>query len=400
MPEKKRSRKDPATLRNLVGYTDESGNTGKNLFDDAQPYFWTGTVISSEDLDAKSAELAKNLRKILGVKELHGKDLRFQGIGRIALKLLEFIEENDCTFLFTRIEKEHIATIRLAEMLFDSDYNKAVSPWHDLNRIYRRMLTVPVATSLYKRDRRDFWKAYQEGNVGLFTQVLSNLQLRISQEVKDERERQLLLEPIGWALSHPSEVFRPLVPCTDSDSIDVPDPSDLDSPNLVAMLQLVNGLHNILLDKHAKVFRFYHDTQNEFSKAMKDTFEIIKNVHLPKNELLVKRVRTIQAQLEFFSSVSSFGLQLADVCLWLMTRLFKNSPGVEGQTCLPLLATIIKRAIIKEYTYDQLVSETQKEVEEIMARPLTPEAEKRGRQIQEMFEKRRIKRMSQTSDDI
>ena len=41
MPEKKRSRKDPATLRNLVGYTDESGNTGKNLFDDAQPYFWT-----------------------------------------------------------------------------------------------------------------------------------------------------------------------------------------------------------------------------------------------------------------------------------------------------------------------------------------------------------------------
>ncbi len=35
----------------FIVYTDESGNTGENLFDTSQPYFWTGTLVSLFDID-------------------------------------------------------------------------------------------------------------------------------------------------------------------------------------------------------------------------------------------------------------------------------------------------------------------------------------------------------------
>ena len=35
----------------LYAYSDETGNTGNNLFDEEQPYFWTGTLISECDIE-------------------------------------------------------------------------------------------------------------------------------------------------------------------------------------------------------------------------------------------------------------------------------------------------------------------------------------------------------------
>jgi hypothetical protein len=35
-------------------YTDESGNTGLNLFDKNQPIFWTGTLVAYADVDSNT----------------------------------------------------------------------------------------------------------------------------------------------------------------------------------------------------------------------------------------------------------------------------------------------------------------------------------------------------------
>ena len=59
----------------LCAYTDESGNTGNNLFDKQQPFFWTGSLISEADLNLSGAEVHKECLALAGVAELHGNEL-------------------------------------------------------------------------------------------------------------------------------------------------------------------------------------------------------------------------------------------------------------------------------------------------------------------------------------
>jgi integrase len=43
-------------MPNLYAYADESGNTGMNLFDPNQPWFWTVTLVAPHDLDPPAQE--------------------------------------------------------------------------------------------------------------------------------------------------------------------------------------------------------------------------------------------------------------------------------------------------------------------------------------------------------
>ena len=61
-------------------YVDESGHTGPNLFDSAQPILYYGVLSSRVNLDAVLLERVKRVRKKLGVQRLHAAEL---GIGRL-----------------------------------------------------------------------------------------------------------------------------------------------------------------------------------------------------------------------------------------------------------------------------------------------------------------------------
>jgi hypothetical protein len=63
----------------LYAYVDETGNTGHNLFDEAQPDFFTAALITKGNFDDRYSEAALKLTALLSVDSLHGKEL---GIGR------------------------------------------------------------------------------------------------------------------------------------------------------------------------------------------------------------------------------------------------------------------------------------------------------------------------------
>ena len=62
------SKKNKRKTVPLFAYTDESGNTGQNLFDPAQPYFFTGTLLTKADVDVEGVKLHSELLARLGVK--------------------------------------------------------------------------------------------------------------------------------------------------------------------------------------------------------------------------------------------------------------------------------------------------------------------------------------------
>jgi len=68
-------------------YTDESGNSGLKLFGDAQDTFWTGTMISFSDLNQKCASFHRELLELAEVPELHGNELGFGRIEKVAGRL-------------------------------------------------------------------------------------------------------------------------------------------------------------------------------------------------------------------------------------------------------------------------------------------------------------------------
>ena len=65
------------------GWTDESGNSGLNLFDQGQPMFWSGTLLSSDNLGSITSPHSEWLQMV-GDKELHGQSLSFEKLNSIA----------------------------------------------------------------------------------------------------------------------------------------------------------------------------------------------------------------------------------------------------------------------------------------------------------------------------
>ena len=91
--------------RDLFAYTDESGNTGQNLFDETQPHFWTGTLLTNADVDLTGQTVHQTWLSRLQVSELHGSALGIGKINKISAELRVFLQAHSSRFVFTQIEK-------------------------------------------------------------------------------------------------------------------------------------------------------------------------------------------------------------------------------------------------------------------------------------------------------
>ena len=69
------------------------GNTGHNLFDEAQPDFFTAALITKGNFDDGHSKAALKLTASLGVDSLHGKELGVERIEKIADDLLVLLSK-------------------------------------------------------------------------------------------------------------------------------------------------------------------------------------------------------------------------------------------------------------------------------------------------------------------
>jgi hypothetical protein len=69
-------------------YIDESGNTGNNLFDSAQPVPSYGLLSCATNVDILARGIHKKMLARLGVSQLHANELREEGLVKIADLLL------------------------------------------------------------------------------------------------------------------------------------------------------------------------------------------------------------------------------------------------------------------------------------------------------------------------
>jgi hypothetical protein len=371
--------------RPLIAYTDETGNSGLNLFDPGQPFFWTGTLLTRSDLDGIDPAIHRACLDRSGQGELHGNSLGFSGIEKLAGKLQNLLYRYRMRFLFTRIEKTHLVGTKFVDTLLDSGINHGVSNFHYGIRINRLYLAHVIVESLNYDDREEFWEAYAKGDGKAFVRILLRLEARIESNVEDLRTRQLLLDAIHWATANP----EPLLEGTRS---------DLDSPNVVALSLLVNVLHELNLEEGITIGTFVHDEQQQFAKWLKMAFDVSKRFAASRGTsplafmIDVKDMDTFACDFRLASSKKSFGLQILDVALWLVKRFTDNPDMVHGK-CRELAEYIVKDALISNFTAEALRTEVTVGFLALEALPLSEAKEKKGRELLAQMEANRLDRM-------
>jgi|SRR5215471_3086298 len=116
----------------LYAYVDETGNTGHNLFDEAQPDFFTAALITKGDFDLTFGQRTRAIAQGLGTQELHGKELGTKQLEAAAPDIIKLLRSAKAHFFVSRVEKRYLLATKLFDSLFDSGENAAVA-WHNYN---------------------------------------------------------------------------------------------------------------------------------------------------------------------------------------------------------------------------------------------------------------------------
>lgn len=364
----------------LIAYTDESGNTGNHLFDKSQPVFWTGTLLSTCDLDNDLKHIFERWCDELIVSELHGNELGLNRIENIAEELQNLILEYNLKFIFSLVEKQHVATMKFVDAIIDSGLNKAVSPIHYNLRPLRLPLAYIIDLNFSPRNREQFWDAYAKKDVDSFCQIISRVRWNILNKTYDPRAKELLIEAMDWALDNPKVLF-------DFKR------AGLDSPNMVAFSLLLYNLNLIVRNSGQRVKTFIHDEQNEFAKYIRIMFAHFKDTTFsldPFGSIIdLEEIDIYDCDVDFIASNETVGLQLVDIVMWLIKRFIEGKFDNRFKSCTRLLQTILEISFISQFSRKQL----EEEVGEIMVKlnqlPLTEDQLNKGKLLLQQVEEKR-----------
>jgi len=367
-------------MATITAYTDESGNTGLDVFDAQQQWFWTGTLLVQSNLESEANGLKIMLEKC-GLDEVHAQKIGFKGLEPIAPYLAQLLRLHDCRFVFTRINKLHFAATKLVDTILDSGNNQAVSPVHYIHRGFRLRMAFELLRCMTNEIVERFWPAFLENRAAQFSAAMADLRKEMDAELHDPRGRQLLGDAVSWAMENPSAVLD----CARS---------ELESPNVLAFCMLTQAIQDLITGTEITVSRFVHDRQNQFGRAIMDMYGIVSRIRWKSAIQAVFGDWVWSDKFKCTCEMSPdplVGLQLVDAVLWLVKREFDNG-SVHG-ACGELVDYGLEHGLFREFSPEQFLRDTESAVRAMFAEPLPPELEERARASVKENEAQRLARM-------
>lgn len=305
-------------------YVDESGHTGSNLFDVAQPRLYYGVLHSKFDLDVAAVKRVESLRKRLGVGRLHAAELGIRRLKESIPDLLELHFECDLFFDLYWIEKRDHAIICFFDQVFDQGMNPAV-PWTGYWTPLRYVLLMKVAALFDEETAKQAWKARIDTRTSTATPTFLSVCQTLLERVPvlpDARSRELVGDALRWAIKNPQEIHYN---CTSKNQV-----KDI-APNMIGFQSVMQGLSRRLAGS-AGASRIVVDQQSQFNRSqntLAGLFRILRDApNLPSfgpglPELEIANIP--DAPLEFRAGADSIGLELVDVYLWIFRKVFDGS---------------------------------------------------------------------------
>lgn len=245
-------------------YIDESGNSGVNINDASQPYFYTLSLISESDFENKIKCQMAHIRKNLNCNELHGNELGISRIDSIAETLLSIIKKYNISFNLSIIEKNYIPLASFVDILFDSYDNKAV-PWHIYNILeLRGLLLFKLRSAVNKDILYKFWTGcIHENSPSKACKNLSEIcetVIKNIPSIQDTQWEQIVSKAMEWAQKNPSQFF----PQFEDKKLKL-----MVSANFISFTAQIPQLCNIAIEKNTTICSIIHDEQTQFCNTFK-----------------------------------------------------------------------------------------------------------------------------------
>lgn len=313
-----------AQMNEMYCYVDESGNTGTNLFDPAQPNLYYGLLTSKTNLDVTVEPLLRAAREKLGVERLHANELGVGRLSEIAPILGQFALKRDVRFSMYKVVKPDHAVITFFDQVFDTHLNDAVS-WHHYWTPLRYLLLLKVAYLFDEETAKVAWAARQETNPARAAEALckicGTLQERLNW-LPDARSRELISGALTWAAAKPFEIDY---------GAGNKDSALQISPNLVGFQQVLQHIAIQSRKQSKQVRQIIVDRQTQFNRAQDELSGIYRELRGHKQSMgpgmpEVDMTNMPEVPPVFCPGDESAGLELVDAVLWVAKRYVEEKP--------------------------------------------------------------------------
>lgn len=368
-------------------YADESGNSGRNIFDD-QEYYHQGAILAVTDMEPAVEAVIRPILEAKGITRLHAHELPRREVAEIVTKLMDALDaETPWQFHLTTIHKPYLATTKFVDTVFDSGENVAVPPlWYNVE-VFRHVLCCVIDNMLTPRNRERFWWAYLSNNIDGFKAAIRNAETYLDRATKDRRTRQIIRDAFRFALRHPDQ-FR----------LTTSKPRrayQLDTPNMVAFSSLLQAIHHFVEEHGSVPVAFYHDSQQEFGTSMREMHDMFGPIRLkdhprggpPDFEFADYNL----PQFSLPSSKDNVALQATDILLWVAGREKEDNLHEAKKRLADRLAPVYISRIASEII-------VQGWMQRIYSADLTPTQLKAAKTETEKLERLRLERVAEFAD--
>ena len=303
-------------------YVDESGQTGLNLFDAAQPVLYYGVLSSTHDLNVSARDKVESLRLKLGVERLHANELGVEKLTSVVDELDVIQKEFGLSFDIYRVSKVDHAAICFFDQVFDQGLNKAV-PWSAYWTPLRYPLLLAVASMFDEETLKLAWQARIERNVKAADELLVSVMTILLERlnwVTDKRTREIISDALRWAIKFPEEIHYSIYSKKDALQI---------SPNLIGFQSVLHGISSRLQREGAGASSIVVDRQSQFNKAQEwiaKTFSAMKNTPMEVGPGLpvMDMSHMPEIAITCTAGTDNVGLEIVDIYLWLFKRFFEG----------------------------------------------------------------------------
>ena len=351
----------------MYAYIDETGNTGSNLFDPAQPVFITAALITKTNFDLIYKRSVAALSGKLGASSLHANHLGPDKLEEIADNLLRLLKKADARFMISRIVKMDLAAFKLFDSIFDSGENRAVS-WMTYNiRPLRMSLVMKVAYLLDDQLLTSFWDALMMPDEArgkeVFLGVLHEL-LRRVHVLPDKRSREVISQALQWAIDNPQAIHLHI-------NTKIHRYGHL--PNIAAFPEVLKAVEILSQKWNRPVIEVFHDRQSQFGPTLKTWHEITSNTSVKTYKLIGDEEIMIQkvagSRFTLTSSDENAGIQIIDVILWLFKQVHDGKPLPKN--CARLINHALGKSMYYEISMDNLQNYLTDVFDKLESVPLT-----------------------------
>jgi hypothetical protein len=304
------------TGKAVFAYADETGNSGRNIFD-RNEYFRLGAVLSVGEIAPSIATVLAPFLKEKGVDRLHAHEWPEAEVAIVGQAIIDALDQfGPWTFNLTEIHKPYMAPTKFVDVIFDAGENKAVPGkwyWDELNR---HVLCLTIDDAMSREAAELFWSSYLSDDFDGITRCLDYIDEGLGMVECAPAIRNVIREAFGFARQNPAEFTLSHTQKKKG--------YQASSPNVVAFTQLFQAIHEFAAQHKSLPERLIHDQQDEFRKALAETYQHFGNIiwqdSLDGSFPEISLADYDLAQFEMPSSKDNAGLQATDLLLWATQR--------------------------------------------------------------------------------